>query len=86
LSDFDRRTLLHTWNDTVAPYPIDKTLAQLFEEQVDKTPNNIAVVFEGEELTYIQLNEKANQLAHAIRAYYQNKNSQGIKTDTLNGL
>jgi non-ribosomal peptide synthetase component F len=52
MDDLERHTLLHTWNDTVAPYPMDKTLAQLFEEQVDKTPNNVAIVFEGEELTY----------------------------------
>ncbi len=86
LSDFDRHTVLHTWNDTDAPYPMDKTLAQLFEEQVDKTPDNIALVFAEESLTYRQLNNKANQLAHAIRAHYQNNNSQGIKPDTLIGL
>jgi non-ribosomal peptide synthetase component F len=86
LSDFDRHTVLHTWNDTDAPYPMDKTLAQLFEEQVDKTPDNIALVFAEESLTYRQLNNKANQLAHAIRAHYQNNNSKGIKPDTLIGL
>jgi non-ribosomal peptide synthetase component F len=49
-------------------------------------PDNIALVFEGEELTYIQLNNKANQLAHAIRAHYQKNNYYGIKADTLIGL
>jgi non-ribosomal peptide synthetase component F len=67
LSDFDRHTLLHTWNDTVATYPMDKTITQLFEEQVDKTPDNIALVFAEESLTYRQLNNKANQLAYATR-------------------
>ncbi len=86
LSKIDRHTLLHTWNDTTASYPMDKTIAQLFEVQVDKTPDNVALVFEGEELTYSQLNNKANQLAHAIRAHYQNNNSQCIKPDTLIGL
>jgi non-ribosomal peptide synthetase component F len=86
IDDLERRMLLHTWNDTDAPYPMDKTLTQLFEAQVDKTPDNVALVFEEESLTYRQLNEIANQLAHAIRAYYQNKNSQGIKPDTLIGL
>jgi hypothetical protein len=56
MDDLERNTLVYTWNDTVAPYPMDKTLAQLFEEQVDKTPNNIALVFAGEELTYMELN------------------------------
>jgi non-ribosomal peptide synthetase component F len=86
ISREDRHTLLRRCNDTDAPYPMDKTLAQLFEEQVDKTPNNIALVFAEQKLTYRQLNEKANQLAYAIRAHYQNNNYQGIKADTLIGL
>ena len=86
LSDFDRHTLLHTWNDTTASYPMDKTIAQLFEEQVDKTPDNIALVFAKESLTYRQLNKRANQLAYAIRAHYQKNNPQGIQADTLIGL
>jgi len=58
LSEEERHTLLHTWNQTDAPYPQNKTLSQLFEAQVEQTPDNIALVFEGEELTYQQLNEK----------------------------
>ena len=65
---------------------MDKTITQLFEAQVDKTPNNIALVFEEESLTYRQLNNKANQLAHAIRAHYQENFPQVIKADTLIGL
>jgi non-ribosomal peptide synthetase component F len=71
MDDLERHTLVHTWNDTDAPYPMDKTIAQLFEEHVDKTPDNIALVFEEESLTYRQLNNKANQLAHAIRAHFE---------------
>ncbi|NBT86422.1 MAG: amino acid adenylation domain-containing protein, partial [Alphaproteobacteria bacterium] len=52
---------------TKVEYPENKTIHQLFEEQVEKTPNNIAVVYEDQELTYQQLNEKANQLAHYLR-------------------
>jgi len=44
-------------------YPKDKTIVQLFEEQVEKTPNNIAIVFEKQKLTYKELNEKSNSLA-----------------------
>ena len=53
-----------------------KTLSELFEEQVERTPDQMAVVFEEQSLTYRQLNEKANQLAHYLRA-------EGVKTETL---
>ncbi len=57
------------WNDTKADYPAQKCIHEIFEAQVEKTPNNIAVVYEGEELTYKQLNEKANQLAHYLKSF-----------------
>ncbi|WP_187655693.1 condensation domain-containing protein, partial [Xenorhabdus sp. PB62.4] len=76
LSQEERHTLLHTWNQTDVPYPQDKTLQQLFEAQVEITPNDVALVFEGETLTYRQLNERANQLAHAIRGHYQQQCDQ----------
>lgn len=59
--------LLHKFNNTNANYPKNKTIVQLFEEQVEKTPDNIAVVFEDQKLTYRELNEKANSLAHYLR-------------------
>jgi len=62
--------LLDTFNDTAAAYPRDKTLAQLFEEQVEKTPDHIAVVFEDRQLTYRALNESANRVAHCLRERY----------------
>ncbi|WP_167366741.1 non-ribosomal peptide synthetase, partial [Xenorhabdus thuongxuanensis] len=67
LSEEERKTLLHTWNQTDAPYPQDNTLPPLFEAQAEKTPDNVALVFEGETLTYRQLNQRANQLAGVIR-------------------
>ncbi|WP_298776765.1 AMP-binding protein, partial [uncultured Shewanella sp.] len=76
LSDEERHTLLHEWNDTDKDYPADKTLQQLFEAQVEKTPDNIALVFEEVSLTYQALNERANQLAHHIRAQYQAQHNQ----------
>ena len=76
LTEAERHQLLIEWNDTKADYPEDKTIHQLFEEQVEKTPNNIAVVYEDEELTYQQLNERANQLAHHLRTL-------GVGPDTL---
>lgn len=59
--------LLKTFSDTAVNYPTDKTIIDLFEEQVARTPHNIAVVFEDKVLTYTQLNEQANQLGHYIR-------------------
>ncbi len=55
------------WNKTEKDYPQDKTLQQLFEEQVDKSPNTIAVTCEEIHLTYKELDEKANKLAHYIK-------------------
>ncbi|MDM8558546.1 amino acid adenylation domain-containing protein [Candidatus Parabeggiatoa sp. HSG14] len=60
------RKQLQAWNDTTTDYPKDKTIVDLFEQQVQRTPDNIAVVFEEQQLTYQQLNEKANQLAHYL--------------------
>ncbi|WP_440992928.1 non-ribosomal peptide synthetase family protein [Cysteiniphilum litorale] len=68
LMSIDQKTLLYDWNKTDKPYPKDKTIHQLFEEQVKKNPNNIAIVFESEQLNYAQLNAKANQLARYIRS------------------
>ncbi|WP_447879739.1 condensation domain-containing protein, partial [Serratia fonticola] len=59
LTDVER-TLLDGWNRTDAPYPQDKTLHQLFEEQVIRTPERIALAFENESLTYHELNIRAN--------------------------
>ncbi|WP_426578546.1 amino acid adenylation domain-containing protein [Xenorhabdus stockiae] len=82
LSEAEHHTLLHSWNQTDAPYPQDKTLPQLFEAQVARTPDHVALVFEGESLTYHQLNQRANQLAHAIRERYQKQHHQTMQADT----
>ncbi|MFL9453902.1 amino acid adenylation domain-containing protein [Tolypothrix bouteillei VB521301_2] len=66
LSDREQRQILVEWNDTQANYPKQLCLHQLFEQQVEKTPDAVAVVFENEQLTYTQLNAKANQLAHHL--------------------
>ncbi|MBS9387784.1 MAG: amino acid adenylation domain-containing protein [Dolichospermum sp. WA123] len=71
---------LQCWNQTQTDDPEDKTLVDIFEEQVAKNPQNIAVVLESQQLTYQQLNQKANQLAH-----YLLKNHQ-IQPDTLIGI
>jgi amino acid adenylation domain-containing protein len=63
----ERQQLLYNWNATETALPADKCVHELFEEQVAKTPNAVAVVFEGEELSYAQLNGRTNQLAHYLR-------------------
>ena len=63
----EKNKILYEFNNTHAEYPKDKTIMELFEEQVKKTPDNIAVVFEDKKITYKELNEKANSLAHYLR-------------------
>ena len=64
----EKHKILYEFNNTKSDYPKDKTIVDLFEEQVEKTPDNIAVVFEDKQLTYKELNEKANQLARLLLA------------------
>ena len=68
--------ILYDWNDTDVEYPEDKTIHQLFEEQVERTPDAIAVVFEDQSLTYRQLNQRSNQLAHYLQTL-------GVKAESL---
>ncbi len=67
LTPQERRRLLHDFNDTAAPLP-EATVIDLFERQAAKTPENIALVFEDQELTYAQLEARANQLAWRLIA------------------
>ncbi len=67
LSAPEREQLLVGWNDTAVEYPKDKCFPQLFEEQVERTPDAVAVVYDGERLTYGELNGRANQLAHYLQ-------------------
>lgn len=75
----EKDKILNVFNDTKVDFPKDKSIVDLFEEQVEKTPDNVAVVFEDKKLTYKELNEKANSLARYLR-------SQGIKPGTVIGL
>jgi amino acid adenylation domain-containing protein len=67
LTDSERHQILIEWNDTAADYPRDSCIHELFEAQVERTPEAIAVHFEGKQLTYWELNVRANQLAHYLR-------------------
>ncbi|WP_086688519.1 non-ribosomal peptide synthetase [Nostoc sp. T09] len=75
---------LQTWNDTQKDYPLDVCLHELFEAQVRESPDAIAVIFDGLEgvhptLTYRELNQRANQLAHYLKA-------QGVGKEVLVGI
>lgn len=79
LTQRERQQLLVEWNDTKRDYPKDKCIHELFEEQVEKTPDAVAVVFEGRQLTYRELNKQANRLAHYLH-------KRGVGPEVLVGL
>ncbi|MFN6464051.1 MAG: non-ribosomal peptide synthetase [Nostoc sp. DedVER02] len=79
LTEFEQHQLLVEWTDTQVDYPQDLCIHQLFEEQVQRTPDAVAVVFEDQQLTYQQLNSRANQLAHYLK-------SLGVSADMLVGI
>ncbi|HEU4768435.1 MAG TPA: condensation domain-containing protein, partial [Pyrinomonadaceae bacterium] len=64
LTSAERDQLLFAWNDTVRPYPTTNVIPDLFEIWASRTPEKIALVFGDEQVTYEQLNRRANQLAH----------------------
>ncbi len=79
LSEAENRQLLIEWNDTTAAYPSDRCIHELFEAQAHQTPDNVALVFEDERLTYRELNEQANRMAHYLR-------EAGVENGELVGL
>ncbi|MEB3219801.1 MAG: amino acid adenylation domain-containing protein [Nostocales cyanobacterium 94392] len=79
LGDRQRQQLLIELNNTQKQYPQDKCIHQIFEEQAEQTPDKIAVVFEEQQLTYYELNTRANQLANYLQ-------SQGVKPEVLVGV
>jgi len=74
---------LQAWNDTATSYPKDQTIVSLFEQQAAATPGNLAVFFDGQSLSYRQLNDKANQLAHHLLSL---KTAAGATLLTANPL
>ena len=75
----EKHQVLQGWNSRTAMYPREKTLAALFEEQVARTPNATAIVFNEQELTYADLNTRAARLAVQLRA-------QGVGPEVLVGV
>lgn len=79
IAEQERHQLLVEWNQTQTDYSQDKCIHQLFEEQVEKTPNAVAVVFDNEQLTYRELNQRANQLANYLQTL-------GVKSEKIVGI
>jgi amino acid adenylation domain-containing protein len=79
LSDSERHKLVFEWNNTRADFPEGACIHHLFEAQVARTPDAIAAEFNGQTITYAQLNRRANQLAHRLQRL-------GIGPDQLVGI
>ena len=79
MSEAERQRVLYDWNDTRCDYERQSCVHQFFEQQVRRTPDATAVVFEGESLSYDMLNRRANQVAHRLTG-------MGVKAGSLVGL
>lgn len=79
VTEDEKDKLLNKFNHTDLPYDENKTLIDYFEEQVEKTPNRIAIMFQNKSLTYLELNKKANSLARFLR-------SKNIKNNCIVGV
>jgi amino acid adenylation domain-containing protein len=75
----EKQKLLVEWNNTQTDYPHEHCIHQLIAEQAERTPERIAVAFEGQTLTFKELNERANQLAHYLQKL-------GVQPDSLVGI
>ncbi|MBE9167115.1 amino acid adenylation domain-containing protein [Pleurocapsales cyanobacterium LEGE 06147] len=79
LSKEERHQLLVEWNDTETEYPVTQSIHCLFEEQVERTPDAVAVIYKNQQLTYKELNNRANQLARYLQTL-------GVKPEILVGI
>jgi amino acid adenylation domain-containing protein len=79
LTAAERQELLFDWNDSQVDFPSEVCIHQVFEVQVARTPDAVAVIFEDQQLTYVELNQRANRLAHFLQ-------SLGVKPEILIGV
>lgn len=75
----EKNQVIFDFNNTTVDFPTDKIIQALFEEQVNKTPDKVALVFKDKKLTYRELNEKSNQIARLLR-------EKGVKADSIVGI
>lgn len=78
-TDGSDNQIIYKFNDTNRKYPFDKTIHEIFEEQVRKSPNSIAAIYESDRITYKELNSKANQFARVLRL-------KGVSKDVIVGI
>lgn len=78
--------IVFDWNTTDSRFTTDKSICELFEAQVKRTPNDIALVFEERGMTYKELNERSNQLARHIHERYKNAGHRSFIADRLIAL
>ena len=79
LTPSEYHSMLVDWNHTHTHYSSDKSISELFEAQVKRVPDHVAVLFEGKKLTYKELNEQSNQLAHYLKGL-------GVRPETIVGI
>ncbi|PHE00727.1 non-ribosomal peptide synthetase, partial [Bacillus pseudomycoides] len=79
MSKGEEKQLLKEWNDTRVEYPTEFVIQDLFEQQVARTPEAVALVYKNQQLTYRELNERANQLAHSLL-------KKGVRPETMVGI
>lgn len=79
VTDEEKKILVDDFNNTRKDYDINLTISKLFEEQAKKTPNNVALTFDDQDLTYKEVNEKANSLAAMLR-------EKGLKNNDIIGI
>jgi amino acid adenylation domain-containing protein len=78
LTEYEKQQFT-TWNSTARDYPLECTIPQLFAQQVEKNPDQIAVIYKDQQLSYAELNQKANQVAHYLITH-------GVKQNSLVGI
>ncbi len=76
LSPQERQRIVTEWNNSILDFPVTTCIQELFEEQARKTPDAVALVFEGTSLSYDELNRQANRLAHHLQTL-------GVRPDSL---
>lgn len=79
LSNEEQLKIFNRFNSTKLDYPRDKTIHELFEDQVKRMPDRVAVICEEKELSYLELNQRANQLARVLR-------KKGVKSESVVGI
>ncbi|WP_434339687.1 amino acid adenylation domain-containing protein [Motilimonas cestriensis] len=86
LSPQQQQQILVDWNNTTTEPSSEQTLHRLFEQQVERTPDHIALVCGEHRLSYRQLNERANQLANWLRQSFSEQTGQQLTADCFIGL